>query len=62
MKPCTALNDVMRVDTLDFDLPPIVVLAAVDRRGEAHGEPLVDSRWTFVEQCQRLKVSKGYIE
>jgi hypothetical protein len=55
-----ALNDAVRIDPLDFDLPPIVVPVA--RRGEAHGNPLVDSRWPFVEQCRRLKASKGYLE
>ncbi|HEX7461763.1 MAG TPA: hypothetical protein VF317_06290 [Dermatophilaceae bacterium] len=59
------LNDAAQVDPLDFDLPPIVVPTAVDRRGEAHGKPLVDSRWSFAEQCLRLKASTakgGYRE
>ena len=56
------LNDALRVDVHDFDLPePVVPEAAVaDHTGGVHGVPLLDSDWPFAEQCARLIASKAY--
>ncbi len=54
-----ALNDAMRVDADDFDLPEPVVPAA-ELNGQAHPLPLLDSGWSFAEQCHRLIASKAY--
>jgi hypothetical protein len=56
------LNRGLSINPDDFDLPGIVVPTAIDRRAEATGRALVDSRWAFAEQCRRLKASKGYRE
>ena len=54
-----AINAALRVDVDDFTLPtPVVPEAEVD--DEVYGEPLVDSRWPFHEQCRRLIDSKAY--
>jgi hypothetical protein len=54
-----ALNDAMRVDADDFDLPePVVPAAELD--GQAHPLPLLDSVWSFADQCRRLIDSKQY--
>jgi hypothetical protein len=54
-----AINDQLRLDVSDFELPPIEIPAAeVD--GAVHPLPLLDSRWTFAEQCKALKDSKSY--
>jgi len=53
-----AINAALRVDASDFDLPtPVVPEAEVDG---SNGTPLLDSKWTFEEQCQALIASKGY--
>jgi hypothetical protein len=54
-----AINDALRIDSDDFELPEIVVPDAV-LNGASNGTPLVDSRWPFVEQSQRLKDHKAY--
>jgi hypothetical protein len=54
-----ALNDAMRIDADDFELPELVVPTA-HLNGFEPGEPLVDSTWSFAEQCRRLLDSKGY--
>jgi hypothetical protein len=54
-----ALNDAMRIDASDFTLPELVVPEA-RLNGHQPGPPLVDSAWSFAEQCQRLLDSKGY--
>lgn len=54
-----ALNDALSVDIGDIDLPEIVI-PQPDLNGSVHGEPLVDSSWSWVEQTMALKVSKGY--
>ena len=54
-----AINDQLRLDVSDFDLPPIQIPEAeVD--GAVHPLPLLDSRWTFAEQCKALRDSKSY--
>lgn len=55
----TELNEALRIDPGDIAIPPIAVPEAyVDRAGAL--QPLVDSRWDFGEQCQRLIASKAY--
>jgi hypothetical protein len=54
-----ALNAAMRIDASRFDLPELVVPAA-ELNGHQPGPPLVDSAWSFAEQCRRLLDSKGY--
>ncbi|MBJ7610869.1 MAG: hypothetical protein JF924_00970 [Candidatus Dormibacteraeota bacterium] len=55
-----ALNDALRIDASDFDLPEIVVPDAQLDDDDGDGLPLVDSRWSFAEQCRRLIDSKAY--
>ena len=53
-----ALNTALRVDVDDFELPaPVVPEAQLD---EVYRLPLLDSRWSFEEQCRRLIDSKAY--
>ncbi len=54
-----AINDALRIDASDFDLPPMQVPAA-DLDGKVHPLPLLDSGWPFVEQCRALIDSKAY--
>jgi hypothetical protein len=53
-----ALNESLRMDTEEIDLPPLQVPTA--RLGGDGPEPLVDSSWSFAEQCRRLIDSKKY--
>jgi hypothetical protein len=53
------LNDALRVDVDDDDLPLIELPEAADPGG--NGTPLVDSRWDFTVQCQALIASKQYL-
>jgi hypothetical protein len=53
-----AINDQLRLDVSDFELPPIQIPEA-EVTG-AHPLPLLDSRWTFAAQCTALKESKSY--
>jgi hypothetical protein len=55
-----AINDSMRIDVSDLDLPAIDVPTADLFPGKAYPMPLVDSRWSFAEQCQALINSKAY--
>jgi hypothetical protein len=52
------LNDALRVDVDENDLPYIELPEADDPGG--NGTPLVDSRWDFTGQCQALIDSKAY--
>lgn len=53
-----AINNALRLDVRDFDLPtPIVPEPEVIG---SNGTPLLDSAWSFVEQCRRLKASRAY--
>ena len=54
-----ALNDALRVDTDDLDLPEMAIPTA-DVTDRSDGKPLVDSRWSFAEQSRRLIDSKAY--
>jgi hypothetical protein len=54
-----AINDALRLDVDDFDLPAIEPPEAViDEMSQPSG--LVDSRWDFAEQCRELIDSKAY--
>jgi hypothetical protein len=54
-----AVNNAVRLDASDFDLPPLEVPEAeVD--GTVHPLPLLDSRWSFTEQCKALMESNEY--
>jgi hypothetical protein len=53
-----AINDALRIDVDDLELPPIVVPTA--EQNGVHPLPLLDSGWSFAEQCRRLLDSKGY--
>jgi hypothetical protein len=54
-----AINDQLRLDVSDFDLPPIQIPEA-EVNSAPHPLPLLDSQWSFAEQCQALKESKSY--
>jgi len=54
-----AINDALRIDVRDFDLPEIVIPEAETRGVPCH-PPLIDSRWDFAEQCRALINSKAY--
>lgn len=56
------INDALRVDTGDYELPtPVVPTAVVDADTTgAQGSPLLDSRWSFTEQTRALIDSKAY--
>jgi hypothetical protein len=53
------LNDALRIDVDDFDLPDIVVPESELTQGLTPW-PLLDSSWSFVEQTAALKASKAY--
>lgn len=56
-----AINDALRMDVSEFDLPPIEIPAA-DLNGHRSRAPLLDSRWNFTDQCRALIASKSYQE
>jgi hypothetical protein len=51
------LNEALRIDVNEDDLPPIELPEAVAPGWD--GRPLPDSRWDFGEPCQALIVSKA---
>jgi hypothetical protein len=53
------LREAMRIDASDLQLPDPVVPVA-DLNGRVYPTPLLDSGWSFAEQCRRLLDSKGY--
>jgi hypothetical protein len=54
-----AINDALRLDVDDFDLPDIEPPEPIiDEMSQPLG--LVDSRWTFTDQCRELIDSKAY--
>ena len=53
------LNDQLRIDASDFDLPEMVI-PEPDLDGREAPEPLLDSWWPFAEQCRALIASKAY--
>jgi hypothetical protein len=54
------INDAMRMDIDDFDLPEIVIPGPDPSLGVTADEPLFDSEWGFAEQTRRLIDSKAY--
>lgn len=54
------LNEALQIDADDFDLPDPVIPDA-QSNGASNGKPLIDSRWSFVEQTQRLIRAKAYL-
>jgi len=54
-----ALNAALQVDVTYSDLPEFDI-PVYESNGKAHGKPLLDSRWSFAEQCRALKASKAY--
>jgi hypothetical protein len=55
----TELNDQLRIDASDFDLPEMVI-PEPDLDGREPPEPLLESWWPFPEQCRALISSKAY--
>jgi hypothetical protein len=53
------LNEALRIDVDDFDLPEIVIPESQLTQGLTP-VPLLDSSWSFVEQTRRLIDSKAY--
>lgn len=53
------LNDQLRIDVSEDDLPPIELPEAADPGGGGL-PPLVSSAWDFAEQCQALIGAKAY--
>jgi hypothetical protein len=54
-----AINQALQIDADDFDLPEAHVPRPL--LGETpNGKPLVDSRWSFLEQTRSLRRSKAY--
>jgi hypothetical protein len=54
-----AVNDALRIDASDFDLPPVPDVPQPQTSG-SNGTALLDSSWSFAEQVAALKRSKGY--
>jgi hypothetical protein len=55
------LNNALRVAADDIQLPPVPPVPDAQTNGHVHGVPLLlDSRWSFAEQCRRLIASKAY--
>jgi hypothetical protein len=53
------LNDQLRIDVGDFDLPAVPDIPEAELNGN-RPPPLTDSRWDFAEQCRALIDSKAY--
>ena len=53
------LNDQLRIDVSDFDLPEIII-PGPQMNGHEPPDPLLDSCWPFAEQCRALVDSKAY--
>lgn len=54
------LNEAMQVDVSGFEWPEFQ--CPEPKVTEPDDPPLIDSRWTFAEQCSRLKAAKEYRE
>jgi hypothetical protein len=54
-----AINQALQIDTSGIALPELVV-PGPQLNGRSNGSPLLDSRWTFMDQCERLIASKSY--
>lgn len=53
------INAALKVDVTYDDLPEFDI-PTPETNGAVHGTPLLDSRWSFVEQCQALIDAKTY--
>lgn len=53
------LTEALSVDVSYDDLPAIDI-PEPDLDGKVHGKPLLDSRWSFAEQCHALTRAKRY--
>jgi hypothetical protein len=53
------LNAALRIDTGGIELPPFEIPEA-EAAGPGALPPLIDCRWDFAEQRQRLIASKAY--
>jgi hypothetical protein len=56
------LREAMRIDATDLELPEVVVPEAEAPATATRPPLLVDSAWSFAEQCRRLIDSKAYRE
>jgi hypothetical protein len=54
-----AINDALRLDISDFDVLPVPDVPEPVLDG-GQPLPLLDSAWSFADQCRRLKASKRY--
>ena len=54
------LLDTVRIDADMFDLPAIPAVPEPVIDHDHLPEPLCDSKWSFTEQCARLKASKNH--
>jgi hypothetical protein len=54
------LNSALHVATDGFTLPELPDVPAPSDLAEVNGLPLIDSRWSFAEQCRQLIHSKAY--
>jgi hypothetical protein len=54
-----ALQEAMQIDASDLQLPTPVVPTA-ELNGHEYPLPLLDSAWSFAQQCRRLLDSKAY--
>jgi hypothetical protein len=54
-----ALKEAMRIDASDLELPEVTIPEA-ELNGHPQPAPLVDSGWSFADQCRRLIDSKAY--
>jgi hypothetical protein len=54
-----AINDALRVGVDDFNLPPLPAVPEAELNG-SNAHALLDSSWSFAEQCRALIESKSY--
>jgi hypothetical protein len=54
-----AINEALRFDISDFDVPPVPAVPEPIISGD-QPMPLLDSKWSFADQCKRLIDSKAY--
>jgi hypothetical protein len=54
-----SINDALRINITDFDVPPIPQVPEPQVSG-SNDSPLLDSSWSFAEQCKALIDSKAY--
>jgi hypothetical protein len=57
-----AINEALRFDLTDFDVPDVPGIPEANLTGKVHSMGLLDSSWSFTEQCKRLIDSKAYTQ